>query len=871
MRESEDELRFHLEMRVEEYMGQGMSEEEARRAAQERMGDLDRVRDELEELSGRRQRRERRREWFGDLVQDVRYGLRTLLRTPGFTAMAVLTLALGIGATTAIFSLVQTVLLAPLPYAQPDRLVRVWETSPQGADRNVVSPGNVRDWQERARSFEVLGAHRGSYPRALTGDPEAEARQVATVEIQPEVLRLLSVPPVAGRTLVQDDAVEGNVALVSEGLWRSRWGADPAVVDRPVVLNDVTYTVVGVMPAGFGFPSEDIDFWLPLTDESLDPEERTSHNFMTVARLAPGATVEGAQREMTRIASQIAAEHPAEMTGWSARVVPLHEDLTRNVRSLFWVLMAGVGVVLLIACGNLANLLLARAVSREREMALRGALGAGRGRILQQLFTESALLAGLGGIGAAIVAPFGLRLLVDRAPSDIPLLDTATIDGGLLLFTAAVALGSALLFGLAPALHLSGTDLETALRTGRGGPDSGSNRLRSVLMAGQVALSVVLLIGAGLFVRSFQELQRTDVGFSPEGLVVMEVDLPFSSYPEVTDQVVFYEELLERIDGIPGIRSVAASTGPPGSQLDMTFSFAIEGRPADSPNGREDDESLVAVFPGYFETVGQRVVRGRSFDARDRSDGQPVVIINESLARKHWPEGGAVGERIAFRVGETPWREIVGVVQDARTASPDQEPGPRIFIPNAQRQWAWLTWTGIVARAETGVDPLALGEAMRGELLSMAPNLPPQRIGTVEAAFRENTARRTFAMTLVTGFGLLALVLSVVGLYGLFSYSVARRRREIGVRIALGAERGRVVGDVLKRALALTGAGAAGGLVAALFLSRLLESLLYGVSPVDGTAYLATVVLVGLVALATAALPAIRAARTNPVETLGGE
>jgi len=341
-------------------------------------------------------------------------------------------------------------------------------------------------------------------------------------------------------------------------------------------------------------------------------------------------------------------------------------------------------------------------------------------------------------------------------------------------------------------------------------------------MVGQVALSVILLIGAGLFVRSFQELQRTDVGFSPEGLVVMNVDLPFSSYPEVTDQVVFYEELLDRIGGLPGIRSVAATSRPPGSQSTMTFSFAIEGRPNDSPNGREDDESLAVVFPGYFETAGQRTVGGRTFDERDRADGQPVVIINESLAHKHWPEGGAVGERIAFRAGETPWREVVGVVQDARTASPDQEPGPQIYIPNAQRQWPWLTWSGIVARAQAGMGPLALDEAMRGELLSMAPNLPPQGIGTVEAAFRENTARRTFAMTLVTGFGLLALVLSVVGLYGLISYSVARQRREIGVRIALGAEAGSVVGGVLKRALVLTGVGAAGGQVAALFLSRLL-------------------------------------------------
>jgi len=867
--EGEEELRFHFSMRVEEYMRQGMGEDEARKAARERMGDLDEVREELDGLSGRRERRERRSEWFADIVQDVRYGVRTLLRAPTFTTMAVATLALGIGATTAIFSLVHTVLLAPLPYSEPDELVRVWETSPQGRTRNVVSAGNVLDWRAQARSFEVLAAHRGSYPMALTGS-EGEARQIVTSAVEPEVMRALRVAPELGRLLSDEDAVAGDVVVISESLWRSRYGSDPEVLGMRLVLNEVPATVVGVLPDGFDFPSESVDVWRVLTRDELDPENRISHNFFVVARLEPGSTVESAQVEMEQIAAGIAREHPTEMTGWSARVVPLHEDITRNVRSLFWLLMGGVGVVLVIACGNLANLLLARAVSREREMALRGALGAGRGRIMRQLLTESALLAGLGAVGAAVVAPLFLNVLVGVAPSDIPFLERAAIDARMLGFTAAAALGSAVLFGLAPALQLARTDLESAMRSGRTGSRAHS-RLRSGLMVAQVGLSVLLLIGAGLFVRSFQELQRTDVGYDPEGLVVMDVDLPFSGYPEVTDQVLFYRELLERVEALPGVAMASASSRPPGNQQTMTFSFGIQGRPADSPSGREDDEPLEAVMPGYFETIGQRAVSGRLFDGRDAADGAPVVILNETLARKHWPNGGAVGEFISFRPGELPWREIVGVVEDARIGSPDEEPAPNIYVPNVQREWNWLTWNGVVARAESGVEPVTLADGLRRALLEMAPNLPPQNIQTVEAAFSANTARRTFAMALVVGFGLLALTLSVVGLYGLISYSVARSRREIGVRMALGAEAGNVVSGVLRRALGLAGVGALVGLVAAVFLSRLVESLLYGVSPLDGTAYAVTVVGVVVVALLTSAVPAMRAARTDPMEVLGAE
>lgn len=869
MEESDEELRFHFEMRMKEFMEEGMSEEEARAAVKARLGDVSQVRRELEELANVRGRRERRREWVSELGQDLRYAVRTLRRAPGFASVSVLTLALGVGATTAIFSLVHAVLLAPLPYPRAAELVRVWETSPQGATRNVVSSGNVTDWQDRARWFDVLGANGSPYPVTLTG--EGEPAQVVINRVQPESMRALDVAPALGRTIVDQDAVDGDAAVISHAVWQSRYAGDPNVLGRRVVLNDVPHTIVGVMPADFAFPSDEVEFWLPITDDGFDPNERTSHNYSVVARLAPGATVEKSQREMSALAEQIAAEHPTEMTGWGANVVPLHDDITRNVKSLFWLLLGGVVVVLLITCGNLANLLLARAVARQREIAVRGAMGAGRGRILRQLLTESASLASLGAIGAAAAAPLLLGILVGAAPSDIPLLDRAAIDTRMFLFTGAVALGCAVLFGLAPAIRLSRSDLEAALRSGRDAAQAGHTRLRGALLVGQVALSVVLLVGAGLFVRSFRALQTTELGFEPEGLITMAVDLPSPRYPQTEEQVGFYDRLVERIRALPGVVGAATTTQAPGLSSGMTFSFAIEGRVATNPSGREDDETLHAITPGYFQVLGQPMVSGRAFDARDRPGGTPVVILNESLARKHFPDGDAVGHRIAFRVGETPWREIVGVVADARLQSPDVEPDPGIFVPFAQKSWPWLTWSTIVVRAEPGIDPTALGPALRGTLLELDPELPPQSITTVEAAFRENTARRTFAMTLVSGFSILALLLSVVGLYGLISYSVARQRREIGVRIALGAGSSDVARQVLVRSLALTLVGAALGLAVAAAASRTVESLLFGVSPVDVVTYLVTVGLIVMVALGAASLPTIKALRTDPLRALRSE
>ncbi|MEX2526041.1 MAG: ABC transporter permease [Gemmatimonadota bacterium] len=868
--DTDDELKFHLDMRMRDYMERGMSREEASAAAQARLGDMEAVRRVCVHLGTKAQRQRGRWERLGALRQDLRYGARTLLRAPGFALMAVLTLTVGIGATTAIFSLVHAVLLAPLPYPEPDRLVLIWETSPQGTERNVVSPGNVVDWTDRARSFSHLGAYSGPYGVSLTGS--GEPARVIIAEIQPGVARALGVAPVLGRTFVEEDAQgAGDVAILSHALWRDRFGEDPEVLGRRIVLNDRPISIIGVMGPGFDFPRRGVELWQPVRTARMDPNERRSHNFGVLARLAPTASLDAARAEMNAIAGGIEQEHPQFMTGWGVNVVPLHDDLTADVRPLLILLLCGVGAVLLIACGNLASLLLARGVGRDRELAVRRTLGAGRGRIVRQLFTESTLLALVGGACALLVAPLLLQLLLEAAPTGIPLLERAKIDAGMLFFAGGATVGCALLFGLTPAFRLARVDLQTTLRGARTASPAGQTRLREGLLVTQVALSVLLIVGTGLFVRSFQALQQTELGFDESNLVIFSVDLPMPRYPDSPQQSDFYHRMVERARGTPGVVSAAASSHPPGSGNAMTFSFAIEGREATNPSGREDDELLLAVTPGYFETLRQRILQGRAFDSRDHAGAVPVVIIGESLARKHWPEGGAVGERIAFRAGETPWLEIVGVADDVRLESPDVAPRPMIYIPFAQKSWEWLTWGSVVARAQEGADPVAVQNALRTGMLELDPDLPPQSLGTVEHAFRENTASRTFAMTLVAGFAAMALLLSAVGLYGFLSYAVLRQRQEIGVRLALGARRGAVVRTVLGRSLKLALTGAVLGTAGAAAASQIVESMLFGVSALDASTYAFTVVLILTIALGAAFLPAWQASRISPLRALASE
>jgi putative ABC transport system permease protein len=868
--DTEEELSFHYEMRVRDYVRRGLTEAQARAAAQERLGDLERARRDCATEDDMLVQAERRREWLSEVRQDVKYGLRMLVRAPVFTAVAILTLALGIGATTAIFSVVNRVLLAPLPYPQPERLVNIWERSPQGDDHNVVSSGSYLDWSRLARSFEAIGAVQGPFGVALTSD--GEPAQVMSVSLTASAMRALGTAPLYGRTFqVEDARGAGDLVVLSHKLWQQRFGGEPSIVGRRITLNEVPNTVIGVMPAHFEFPNAATEVWQVLTDGHLDANERRSHNYSVVGRLRGGVTPARAQAEMDGIARALAVEHPQFLGGWGVNVVPMHDDLTTDVKPLLLILLATVAVVLLIACANLANLLLARAVSREQEMALRGALGAGRARITRQLLTESLLIAIGGGLLGLALARVVLRGLIAAAPDNIPLLQQVSLSWPVLAFALGVTLFSTVLFGFAPALRLARADLHTALRTKREGSGTiRDTRVRAALLIAEVALSVVLLVGAGLLVRSFVQLQRTDLGYRSDDLLLMSLNVPRARYDENHDHIDFYGRAIERVRNIPGVLSAAGTTHRPASGDFMTFSFAIEGKQASNASGREDPEQLDVITPGYFRTLGIGLIEGRFLDERDRSDAPHVVVINRALARKHWANESPIGRRINFRPGEQAWMEIVGVVNDTRMESPDQAAVPVMYKPHAQKIWPWMSWMSVVARVPQGKTAAELRPAFQAALWELDSQVPLLDFALVNDIYGASLARRTFAMSLIIAFALVALALSLVGLYGLMSFTVEQQRREIGVRMALGARAGDVVWGVLRRALRLAAIGLTVGVMISLVAARQLGTLLYGVQPSDPLTIAAIALLVAATSAAASTLPAYRAVRASPLVALRG-
>ncbi len=863
----DDEMTFHLEMMVREYERQGLSPAEARARASREFGDIRRAKALCARIDRREQRQRRRGAWLGGLAGDTRFGWRVLRRSPGFSLLAILTLAVGLGATVAMFSVVNGVLLRPLAFQEPDRLVRLWEVAPDGDDRNVVSEGNYLDWRARATSFTAIGAHSQAYTVALTSD--GEPTNVLLTGLTPAAVQLLGVKPLLGRLFTREDAERGDrEVLLSFGLWRDRYGADPNIVGRTLTIEDRSHTVVGVMGPDFVFPSSGVDLWRLVPDGQLDPTSRRSHNWEVVGRLKSGVAIEQARSELHTIAATLAKEYPADMKGWSATVVPLQSDLVAGVRPLLLVLLAGVALVLLIACANVANLLLARGLVREREVAVRGALGAGRGRLVRQLLVEGAMLAVAAGLAGLGLAAGLLRLLLRLAPADLPRTEAIHLDPVVLGFAGAITLASTLLFGLVPAFRLSATSPQATLRAGgdRSG-GTGHARLRSVLLVGEVALSLVLLIGAGLLVRSFVRLQQIDYGFRTADLLVVPMSLPRARYPDGAAQRDFYERALRRVAAVPGVERVGSTSQTPAVGGTMTYSFAIEGRESPNPSGRFDPVPLEAVMPGYFGTLGIPVERGRAFDPRDRADAPPVAIVNRTLARRLWNGADPVGRRIQFREGE-PWIEVVGVVGDARMLAADVAPTPIVYLPYPQKTWDWLSWQTLLIRTRAAADPKTLIGPIRRAITELDPRLPIDLIGTADELYAQSMARRRFATVLLATFAGVALLLGVVGLYGVLAQAVAQRRQELAIRMALGAGRGRVVRLVLRQALALTAVGLALGALAALGLSRLLASLLYEISPFDPVTFVVVPALLALVALAAAVLPARRAGQVDPLAAM---
>jgi predicted permease len=869
-----EELSQHLEDRYEQSLASGATEEAARRAALQELKEGD--------LLGREVRRAERpaaretltpgsparRSMFKDIWQDLRYGLRALRKRPGFTAVAVITLALGIGANTAIFSVVNTILLRPLPYKDPDRLVMVWEDATKhGYPRDTPAAANFVDWREQNKVFEGMAAVADqSFNLTGVGDPE----RLDGKRVSANLFGLLGVEPVLGRGfLPEEDAPgAGRVAVLSHGLWQRRFGADPAVVGRALDLNGQSYTVVGVMPPAFQFPSPDVQLWVPIAFTQQQAASRGNHYLQVVARLKPGVGVEQAQAEMSTIASRLQQQYPEQNTDLGAAVVPLHEQVVGDIRPALLILLGAVGFVLLVACANVANLLLARAAARQKEIALRVALGASRARLVRQFLTESLLLAALGGVVGLLLALWGVNLLKAFVPDSISQVKAIAVDVKVLGFTLLVSLFTGFVFGLAPATQASNFNLsETLKEGGRDAISSGrGKRIRSALVVAEVAVSLVLLVGAGLLINSFLRLRSVEPGFRADNLLTMGVVLPAQKYPDHARRAAFYDELLRRVEAVPGVKSAAVTNWIPLVKQGDSTSITVEGRPAPEP-GKELIAVTRVVSPDYFKTMGIQLSRGRAFDAsQDRADSPGAVVVSETAARRYWPGEDAVGKRLSIGNPENPddWLTVVGVANDVRQFQLDADPKPQMYLTYAQA--GFFVPRNLVV--STSVEPLSVAVAVRNAVWGIDRDQPVSNVRTMEDVLSDSIARQRFSMLLLGIFAAVALLLAAVGLYGVMTYAVAQRTREIGVRMALGAQAGDVLKLVVAHGLKLALAGVALGLVAAFVLTRLMSSLLFGVSPTD-PATLATISLVLVaVALLASYIPARRATKVDPLIAL---
>ncbi len=816
------------------------------------------------------------------LGNDLHYALRSLRQRPGFTALTVLTLALGIGATSAIFSVVNGVLLRPLPYDRPEDVVLL-HTRLDGVSGRELSLPEYFDLREQSRSFSRVAAF-SSGSLTLTGSGTPERLQAGYLTA--DALPLLGVSPARGRGFAAEEDLPGRppVVLLSDGLWRRRFGADPEVVGRTLILDDAPTTVLGVMPPGFQLPSHyagpGMELWtLMQLDPGVDRSERGWHWLTVMGRLRPGVDFEAASRETAALMATMLQRYPNEYDAdFTGSVSPAADVLVGDIRPVILVLMGAVALLLLIACANVASLFLARAEARQREIAVRAALGARAGRIVRQLLTESAVLAVTGGLLGLLLAMWGVRALVALAPPTLPRLDAIGMDGWVLAFTAAVTLTTAMLFGLAPALQSARPDLSGALaESGRGGGAGlGRQRFRRGLVVSQLALALVLVAGAGLLIQSFSRLRGVDPGFVPEGLLTARVELSPVRYESKEKIRAFYERLVDRLEALPGVRSAAVVKALPMMQLELgDWSFVREGLHSLPPKPSEWNLAYwQTMSPEYFETMRIPLLQGRGLEAADRIGSPGVAVVNRTLARQVWPKGDALGQRILMGGGATDsiWRTIVGVVGDVRHRGLDTEPRPEIYLPYAQ----FPAGTGtpqrtlrIVLRSEG--DPVHLTGALRVAVAELEPDLPVTEIQTMEEALGAWAAERRLTMMLVGGFAFLALALGAVGVYGVMAHLVMQRTREIGIRIALGALPREILGLVLSQGAWLAGLGIALGLAAAVVATRLLARLLFGVGPTDPPTFLATALALAAVAGVASLLPALRALRPDPVDALRAE
>jgi putative ABC transport system permease protein len=798
-------------------------------------------------------------------VRDLALAVRLLRRRPAFSALAVTVLALAIGANSAIFSVVEGVLLRPPAFEDPSRLVFVWEKDPgRSKERNVVGPYNYVRWRERARSFTDLAGFirwQGNLSGA-GGNPERLDIGVTTGNLFP----LLGAHAFVGRTLGEADSKPDAppVAVLAEGFWRRRFAADPGVVGRSITLNGRPATVVGVMPQSFQVPA-DVSVWTPIT---IDERLRAARGrWMTVvARLTPSATLAQAREEMTGLAADLERENQQFNAGWTASVFPMHADLVREVRPAIVVLMGAVALLLLVACANVANLLLARAMGREREVAIRSALGASPSRLVRQLLTESMLLAAAGGVAGLVLGVWVLQALVALLPAEIRLMSRIGLNPSVVAFTATLSLLSAIVFGLAPALQQARPTLVPALKEGgrTRGASRGQRRLKSALVVAEIALSLVLTAGTGLLLRSFWRLAHVAPGFRAENVLAVPVDLPSATYNTSARQTAFVRDVVQRLSGLPGAVSAGAISWAPmgaGSATD----FRVLDRPAPPP-GSEPVADVRMVTPGLFKTMGIPILAGRDFGAQDVAERPTVVIVNRALAQEFWPGENPIGRRIGMEWGRDLEAEVVGVVGDVRLQAMDTAARATLYWPQEQLPNSFMT-----LMVRTSGPPRSLAAAVRGEIAALDPELPPGQFRTLQEIVEGSLERQRFVLRLIAAFGALALLLAAVGVYGVVSCSVVERIPEVGVRLAVGASPDDIVRLVLRDGLALGAVGVAIGLVLAAAGGGLLQSLLFEITSRDPLSLAAVALLLMAATAAAAWLPARRAGRVDPIEALRAE
>ncbi len=861
--ELDEELRTFLELSAADKLRAGLGPEEARRAARLEMGSPEAVKDWIRDAGW-----ESTMETF---FRDLRFGLRMLRKHPGFAAIAVLTLALGIGANTAIFSVFHGVLLEPLPFPDPHRLVTLWSQEDWPYGTNGPEYFDLRERQTTLAGLAVYRVVGGNL--SGQGDPVRVTAAAVTAGFFP----VLGVEPMLGRAFGEEEDQPGKdpVAVLRHGFWQRQLGGDPKALGRTLSFDGISYTVIGVMPPGFAFP-DGADLWLPAALDPANPAGRTGHGLGSVARLRPGVSLDQASEDVRRISRAMHEEHPEAYperfrSGWTLRVEPLQASLVGDVQPALLALLGAVGLVLLIACVNVANLLLARGTAREREITVRAALGASRGRLVRQLLTESVLLSLLGGAVGLGLAFWGLDQLVGLAPQGLPRLAGIGISAQVLAFVLAVSVATSLLFGLAPALFAVRGKLDEPLRNraeGSAGP--GREHLRGALVVLEVALTLVLLIGAGLLLRSFSNLRQVDLGFRTEQVLTVHLTLPRSSYPTAEARASFYDGLLARVGALPGVEAAGAISVLPLSG-DFSFALMAEGMAANFPESYPHGLVVLsgprAVTPGYFRVMGIALLAGRLFEESDRGDAPLVVMVSDDFAREAWPDAASVvGKRIAFPTsGEAEWRTVVGMVRDVRDEKANLA-GRRykdVYFPHAQQPAGDMFLT-----LRTAAEPTGLVGAVRGEVEALDPTLPLYEVRTMAEVVAHTLARPRLNALLMALFAAMATVLGAVGIYGVISYGVSQRTHEIGVRLALGAQPGDILRQIVGRGMVLVAAGLALGLAGAVVLTRWLESQLFGVAATDWAIYGAVAGLLAAVALAACYLPARRAMAVDTATAL---